>query len=444
MSYKAIVTSLKNVRPHTNADRVQLATCHGNQVVISLTSTEGELGVYFPSDGQLSPEFCKANNLYRDSELNSDHEKTGMFDTNRRVRAQKFRGEISDGFWVPISNFSFIKGSVLVDEGFEFDELNGTPICSKYINPATAKVARENQGKKTRTAKTSIMFKEHFDTEHFGKNIFKFESDHTIIITEKLHGTSGRIGHVMVERDLNWKEKIGKRLGLKVQENEWKYMNGTRRVVLEETSGTQFHDPTIRDKAYNLFKDNLRKGETVFFEIVGSESTGAMIMPSVDTTKMGDKEFTKTYGKSMSYTYGTEPAQCEIYVYRMTLTTEDGQSIDYAWDDVVKRCNEIGVKPVPFIVKTTLTEIGMAVTMKTGTPSFEYNDRDAKDEFERLVTLYGSGPSTLDNRHIKEGVCVRIEGGLYNQTFKYKSFEFKVLEGIIKDSGVIDAEEAQG
>jgi hypothetical protein len=146
----------------------------------------------------------------------------------------------------------------------------------------------------------------------------------------------------------------------------------------------------------------------------------------------------------MAYTYGTEPGQCEIYVYRMTLTTEDGQSIDYAWDDVVKRCNEIGVKNVPFICKTTLTEIGMAVTMKTGTPSFEYNDRDAKDEFERLVTLYGTGPSTLDARHIKEGVCVRIEGGLYNQTFKFKSFEFKVLEGIIKDSGVIDAEEAQG
>jgi hypothetical protein len=444
MSYKAIVTSLKNVRPHSNADRVQLATCHGNQVVIGLTSTEGELGIYFPSDGQLSPEFCKANNLYRDSDLNSDHEKTGMFDTNRRVRAQKFRGEISDGFWVPLSNFDFLQSKIAWVEGYEFDELNGIPICSKYINPATAKIARENQGKKTRTAKTSIMFKEHFDTEHFGKNIHRFEPEHTIIITEKLHGTSGRIGNVLISRDLNWKEKLAKKLGLKIQENEWKYMNGTRRVVLEETSGTQFHDPTIRDKAYNLFKDNLRKGETVFFEIVGSESTGAMIMPSVDTTKMGDKEFTKTYGKTMSYTYGTEPGESQVYVYRMTLTTEDGQSIDYAWDDVVKRCNEIGVKTVPFIAKTTLTEIGMAVTMKTGTPSFEYNDRDATAEFERLVTLYGTGPSTLDARHIKEGVCVRIEGGLHNQTFKFKSFEFKVLEGIIKDSGVIDAEEAQG
>ena len=47
-------------------------------------------------------------------------------------------------------------------------------------------------------------------------------------------------------------------------------------------------------------------------------------------------------------------------------------------------------------------------------------------------------------RHIKEGVCVRIEGGLVNKTFKFKSFEFKVLEGIVKDSGVIDTEEAEG
>ena len=52
MSYKAIVTRLSNVRPHPNADRVKLATCHGNQVVIGLDSNEGDLGVYFPSDGK--------------------------------------------------------------------------------------------------------------------------------------------------------------------------------------------------------------------------------------------------------------------------------------------------------------------------------------------------------------------------------------------------------
>ncbi len=434
MSYKAVVIKLTNVRPHPNADRVQLATCLGNQVVVGLDSLEGHLGVYFPSDGQLSSEFCKANNLYRDSDLNANHEKTGMFDTNRRVRAQKFRGEISDGFWVPLQHFGFIQVTGLDVEGFEFDEWQGVPICSKYINPATLKIARENQGKKTRTAKTSIMFKEHFDTAHFGKHLHEFDFDQTLIVTEKLHGTSGRIGHVQVERDLTWLEKLAKRFGVKVQEKEWKFMNGTRRVVLEETSGTQFHDPTIRDKALGIFKGNLRKGETVFFEIVGYESTGATIMPSVDTTKMRDKEFTKMYGKSMTYSYGCELNQSEVYVYRMTLTDEDGHSIDYSWNDVVKRCNEIGVKHVPHIKTLMLNALA------TDSSSIE----DIRESFSRVVEFFGSGPSTLDDRHIREGVCVRIEGGLNNKTFKFKSFEFKVLEGIVKDSGVIDSEEAQG
>lgn len=440
MSYKAIVTRLKNVRPHGNADRVKLATCVGNQVVIGLDSEDDELGVYFPSDGQLSHEFCYHNSIYRDSSLNLDPKKTGMFDINRRVRAQRFRGEISDGFWVPLSNFDFL-GKIVWVEGFEFEELNGTPICSKYINPATLKIARENQGKKTKAAKTSVMFKEHFDTAHFGKEAHRFDFGQTIVVTEKLHGTSGRVGHVLVEREnLSLVERIAKFFGAKIQESEWKYLNGTRRVVLEESSGSQFHDPTIRDKAFKLFEGNLRKGETVFFEIVGYESTGAFIMPSVDTERIGDKEFVKTYGKSMAYTYGCAPTECKVFVYRMTMTDTDGHSVDYSWEDVVKRCKEIGVDTVPHIRTLSFEELREADMKQGGNGEL----RDLKEQFSKMVEEYGAGPSVIDGNHIKEGVCVRIEGGLNNQTMKFKSFEFKVLEGILKDAGVVDTEEAQG
>lgn len=433
MAYKATITKLQNVRSHSNADRVQLATCQGNQVVIGLDSKEGDIGIYFPTDGQLSHSFCHINNLYRKGEMNYNSEKTGMFEENRRVRTQKFRGEISDGFWIPVSHVN-IKGIQDLIEGDEFDTINEIEICKKYINPATVKIARENQGKKTKNAKTSIMFKEHFDTEHFGKHLHEFDRNQTIIITEKLHGTSGRIGHVQVKKDLNWKERLAKKLGVNVQESEWKYMNGSRRVVLDEHIGLQYHDPTIRDKAFNLFNGNLIKGETVFFEIVGYESTGSTIMSSVDTTKMKDKEFTKIYGESMTYSYGCDYTKSEVYVYRMTLTNEDGNTIDYSWNDVVKRCNEIGVNHVPHIRTMTLNEL----------ESNHSDPRDLKDNFAKLVESLGSGPSILDNRHIKEGVCVRIEGGLNNRTTKFKSFEFKVLEGIVKDSGIIDIEEAQG
>jgi hypothetical protein len=437
MAYKAIIIKLTNVRLHPNADRVQLATCHGNQVVVGLNSREGDLGVYFPSDGQISHEFAQANNLYRESNMNSDPEaKPGMFDSNRRVRAQRFRGEISDGFWIPINSLAFIKGLDKFEEGFEFDELDGISICSKYINSATVRAAQQNKGKKTRIAKTSIMFKEHFDTEHFGKNLHQFNQDHIIIITEKLHGTSGRIGHVQVDRDLNFLERLARRFGVQVKDTEWKYMNGTRRVVLEESSGTQFHDPTIRDKAFKTFEGNLRKGETVFFEIVGYEPSGIPIMPKVSTKGLGDKEFTKRFGETMIYSYGCELSQSDIYVYRMTYTNEDGQSIDYAWEDVVARCKEIGVKYTPHIRTLTLRELASEKRLT--------DDRDIKNEFAKLVESFGVGPSIVDARHIREGVCVRIEGGLHNKTFKYKSFEFKVLEGIVKDSGVIDEEESQG
>lgn len=49
MSYNIYVTKLKNVRPHPNADRLQLADCFGNTVCISLDHSEGELGVYLMS-----------------------------------------------------------------------------------------------------------------------------------------------------------------------------------------------------------------------------------------------------------------------------------------------------------------------------------------------------------------------------------------------------------
>ena len=436
MAYQAIVTKLTNVRPHSNADKVQLATCHGNQVVVGLDSKEGDLGVYFPSDGQLSHEFCFANNLYRKADLNKfPNDKPGMFDENRRVRAQKFRGEISDGFWVPLHYFGFIQVTGLNTEGLEFTEWQGVPICNKYINPNTLKQARENQGKKIKVAKTSIMFKEHFDTDHFGKHVKDFEYGQRLVVTEKLHGTSGRIAHVLVDRELTFKDKIAKFFGVAITAKEWKYLNGTRRVVLEETTGTQFHDPTIRDKAFNLFKGNLRKGESVYFEIVGYESTGAAIMPRVDTTKMGDKDFTKRYGKEMAYSYGCAETECAVYVYRITNTNEDGHSVDLTWDDVKKRCDELGANYVPELFVTSLDIIDAYSKLN--------DDRDIENLFVNAIDTAAKGASLLDDSHIREGVCVRIDNvGMTPKVYKHKSFEFKVLEGIIKDAGIVDMEES--
>lgn len=242
---------------------------------------------------------------------------------------------------------------------------------------------------------------------------------------------------VLTNKRLKWHEKILKKFAVNINTKNWEYLNGTRRVVIEESTGTQYHDPTIRDKAFKTFKGNLKKGETVYGEIVGFESTGAHIMPPADTLKMKDKDFTKQYGERMPYSYGCSENECDFYVYRITLTNEDGHSIDYSWDDVERRCKELGTKSVPLIRKLTFEELSEQLKAQGKT-----DDRDVHDYFVSLIENYAQGPSVLDPRHIKEGVCVRIEGGLVPQTFKYKSVNFKILEGIIKDSGIVDMEES--
>ena len=54
--YEAYITTLKNVKKHSNADRLQVAECFGNQVIIDLSYKEGDTGIYFPTDGKLGQE----------------------------------------------------------------------------------------------------------------------------------------------------------------------------------------------------------------------------------------------------------------------------------------------------------------------------------------------------------------------------------------------------
>lgn len=55
-----------------------------------------------------------------------------------------------------------------------------------------------------------------------------------------------------------------------------------------------------------------------------------------------------------------------------------------------------------------------------------------------------AGKDLIGRTHVREGVVVRIENPEKFTAFKSKNFEFKVLEGIIKDNASHpDMEEAQ-
>jgi hypothetical protein len=62
----------------------------------------------------------------------------------------------------------------------------------------------------------------------------------------------------------------------------------------------------------------------------------------------------------------------------------------------------------------------------------------------RKVEQYFDGPDPIGKTHIREGVVARIVNRPNIAVYKHKNFNFKVLEGIIKDTAdAPDMEEAQ-
>ena len=104
--YQAYITRIKNLRKHPNADRLQLGECFGNTVCVSLDYEDNQLGVYFPTDGQLSVDFAEMNNLLRKKD-DAGNNCGGYMDPDKRnVTAIRLRGEKSDGLFLPLSQGS--------------------------------------------------------------------------------------------------------------------------------------------------------------------------------------------------------------------------------------------------------------------------------------------------------------------------------------------------
>ena len=66
------VVKVTELRKHSNADRLQVATFFGNDTSVDLSVKVGDMGVYFPVDLQLSEEYCAKNNLVRKKDENGN------------------------------------------------------------------------------------------------------------------------------------------------------------------------------------------------------------------------------------------------------------------------------------------------------------------------------------------------------------------------------------
>lgn len=222
-----------------------------------------------------------------------------------------------------------------------------------------------------------------------------------------MHGTSARSGKI---RDTSLKQRVKEYFGFSP-----KYVNllGTRRLILPHRSCSDLY----RFEAHDLFKNDLKNGEIVYYEIVGFGERGAIMPPH----KVKDAKLRKKYGETMTYSYRMRPCDedqriplygvnFDIYVYRIT---QNGKELSPA--EISTRCEELKVKMVPYV------------------DSFHWKTRTKESLIEKCRVL-AEKENLIDPSHIHEGLCIRIISGMKDKTLKYKSWGFCDCEGIAKNS----------
>lgn len=445
MSYQAISTELINVRKHPNADRLQLASAGGYQVIVSTDAREGDRGILIPSGAALSREFCLAHDLYR-KHPETGEPMGGYLDATGRVVSMALRGERSEALFLTLD------GVELPALGESFSELPDFPaFVKRYETPAETR-ARAANGNGAKLKQHVPGFEKHYDTgqlRHNAESLAALVNDGgKLIITEKVHGTSGRTARLHVEQPLSklaqfWNRIAPRWLAVKPRSVE-QVVTGTRNTVVGEGHGDAY-----RIAVSNYFAPLLKIGEMVYYEIAGYTDRGGPIMSPHDIAKgtagmpkAQAKAIGKAFGETAVYHYGCHPSgvilghpeswdgydapRFRVFIYRIT---QDGDEL--TWDALERRAGELSfpghVELVPvlqtFEGETTADEI---------TRMANAQNRDLSDL-----------GSTLDGDHPGEGVCLRVdhpERGA-GRAVKHKAFLFCVMEGIAaNDPDFVDTE----
>lgn len=420
-NYIAKVVQLKNLQKHPNADKLQVAIVDFQNVIVGPNAKDGDICVFVPLECTIMADFLSATNSYRDKDFNADKTVAGFFEKKGRVRAVKLRGEKSMGYIIPIDVINEYFGTEIGenDIGKEFDSIDDILFCKKYVLPSLTQLTNVKQGKKPRVSRVvEGQVHLHVDTEQLRKNAYKVKPDDEISITYKLHGTSGWIAHVMGNRKLSLLDKICKFFGAKIDDKEYDYFYGSRKVIKNqyETQGKQdFYGYDIWEGVKNDLKDYVPKGFSVYYEIVGYTKDGGMIQKDYD--------------------YGVEIGQHKVYIYRITFTNADGIVTELTTKEVQEYCQKFNLNYVP------LFYTGKA---KDYAPDLVVDDSWTEKFLQRLVDNFTEKDCFMcKNKLPEEGVVLRRESIFQFEAYKLKSFAFLARESEELDKGVTNLEDNQ-
>jgi hypothetical protein len=422
----------------------------GGQALVSKDSwSAGDLAIAFGPETQLSDDYCYHNNLYRHSDRNEDQSETGYIEDNRRVRAIKLRGHASNVLLMPISSVAWASDSPYAyeQEGVSFDHIDGWEVCRKYV-------VERRQGTPRSVSKVERAFRrvddkvfpKHLETDQLARNAHTLPVGREIVVTQKIHGTSLRVGNVPVLRRKGWFERQLNRW-FPTADYEYAMVYGSKNTVKDANNPRQahFYDEDIWTIYGKQLDGLLPEGYIVYAELVGFTPSGGAIQPK--------------------YTYEAKPGEADLYVYRVAFVNEQGVLADLPWDGVKEFCASRGLKWVPELYRTqrvsdddSLTNDGLSGLLEEidGLMNIRYADSRTdpdSDEFGPAGVpgiahkhydwnlAWNEPPVKLsDSKTVDEGVCLRVDG-VVPLILKAKCSEFLQHETKQLDAEVVTVED---
>lgn len=407
-NYAATVVAIKSVTELANCDNVVGTPLFGFQAIVGKDTEIGTLGIVFPAETQLSEEYAYENNLHRHGDRNKDESAKGYLEDNRRVKAMKFRGHRSDCLFMPLTSLNYVKKLDLSElkEGDTFDVLFDHKICEKYLvkRPSAMNRLEKNKLKFIRVDK--MFMPEHYDSDNYFRNEHVITDKERVIITQKLHGTSIRIGHTIVKRELKAYEKFLKKLGVKIQETDFDYVFGSRKVIkdINNPNHNHFYDTDIWTEEGKKLEGLVPENFILYGELIGWTPEGGTIQKN--------------------YTYKVPEKTCDLYIYRVAFVNPRGLVTDLTWDQLREFCHDRQLKFVPELWRGRKNELKIEDFI---------NKRFADEGYIGTVPLE-------DNKDlVDEGVCVRVDG-LAPYILKAKSPVFLEHETKMLDEEAVDLE----
>ena len=253
--YMVPYTSILDIQPHNNAERLEVATVYGFQVIVSKDRYKiGDKAVYIPIDSIL-PEKLEKKIFPEDSKVKL---------SGSRVRQIKLRGLASQGMLIDPKDISdYTDVSKLKDE----QDLK-TILGVKKYQPTIRSVSLKTAGGKRNKKDENPLFHKYNGLDNIKWLPNKFGAETQVVIQEKLHGTNARAS--IMPFAANYFMKKLKQLFRLAPKNENCY--GSNNVEVSAKAdykgfyGEDVYGSTF--KKLDVF-NKLKFGEAVYGEIIG-------------------------------------------------------------------------------------------------------------------------------------------------------------------------------